>query len=70
MEGGSSNRKVDRKLVSPTPFGETSDNTNMGLPLNPLNKGKGIETGDPMQTTLDKGKAIELNPTQEPPFSL
>jgi hypothetical protein len=68
MEGGPSNRKVGRKLASPTPFGETSSNT--GLPLNPLDKGKGIETGNPMQGTLDKGKGIEVNPTQEPPFAL
>lgn len=73
MEGGPSNRKkIGRKLVSPTPFGETSDksNTSLGLPLNPLDKGKGIETGDSMQGTLDKGKGIEINPTQEPPFAI
>jgi hypothetical protein len=69
MEGGPSNRKVGRKLVSPTSFGEASDNTNMGLPLNPMDKGKGIETGNPMPGTLDKGKGIEVNPTQEPPFA-
>jgi hypothetical protein len=73
MEGGPSNRKVGRKLVPTIPFGasqETSDNTNMALPLNPLDKGKGIETGDPMQSTLDKGKGIETNPIQEPPFAI
>ncbi len=68
MEGGPSNRNARRKLVSSTPFAETSDNT--GLPLNPMDKGKGIETGDPMQETLDKGKGIEVNPIQEPPFSI
>lgn len=77
MEGGPSNRnknkKIGRKLVPTIPFGgskETSDNTNIGLPLNPLGKGKGIETGDPMQSTLDKGKGIEYNPTQEPSFAI
>lgn len=70
MEGGPSNRKVDRKLVPTIPFGQTSDNTNTGLPLNPLDKGKGIETGDPMQSTLDKGKGIEYNPIQELPFAI
>lgn len=73
MEGGPSNRrKIDKKLVSPTSFGENLDksNTNMGLPLNTLDKGKGIETDVTMQGTLDKGKDIELpNTIQEPPFA-
>jgi hypothetical protein len=35
MEGGPSNRKkIGRKLVSPTPFGETSDKSK-GIEINP-----------------------------------
>lgn len=70
MEGGPSNRNAGKKLVPTTPFGQTSDKTNMGLPLNPFDKGKSIETGDPMQSTLDKGKGIEHNPIQEPSFAI
>lgn len=74
MEGEPSNkRKISRKLVSPTPFGESSDknDTNMGLPLNTLDKGKAIETDVTMQETLDKGKGIESSNTiQEPPFAI
>ena len=68
MEDGPSNRNARKKLVPAISFGQTSDNT--GLPLNPFDKGKGIETGDPMQSSLDKGKGIEHNPIQEPSFAI
>lgn len=68
MEDGPSNRNAKKKLVPAISFGQTPDNT--GQPLNPFDKGKGIETGDPMQSTLDKGKGIEYNPIQEPSFAI
>lgn len=70
MEDGPSNRNARKKLVPATLLDKTSDNTNTGLPLNPFDKGKGIETGDSMQSTLDKGKGIEYNPIQEPSFAI
>ena len=52
MEDGPSNRNARKKLVPAVSFDQTSDNT--GLPLNPFDKGKGIED----------------NPIQKPSFAI